>query len=141
MSYVLFSLYTETRLCQRGRCGRDRMVFGFYSYLCNQCQSPLTLWVRFQLRRGVLDTTLGDKVCKWLAIGRWFSPSTPVSSTNKADCHDITEVLLKVALNTITLTLRISYLVLELFSPFFINIEFYGNMWYTIPSSRKFELF
>jgi hypothetical protein len=27
-----------------------------------------------------------------------------VSSTNKADCHDITEILLKVALNTITLT-------------------------------------
>ena len=30
---------------------------------------------------------------------------TPVSSTNKSDCHDITEILLKVALNTITLTL------------------------------------
>jgi hypothetical protein len=27
----------------------------------------------------------------------------PVSSTNKADRHDITEILLKVALNTITL--------------------------------------
>ena len=27
---------------------------------------------------------------------------TPVSSTNKIDCHDITEILLKVALNTIT---------------------------------------
>ena len=33
----------------------------------------------------------------------WFSPGTPVSSTNKSDCHDITELLLKVALNTITL--------------------------------------
>ena len=28
-------------------------------------------------------------------------PDTPVSSTNKTDCHDITELLLKVALNTI----------------------------------------
>jgi len=28
---------------------------------------------------------------------------TPVSSTNKTDSHDITEILLKVALNTITL--------------------------------------
>jgi hypothetical protein len=28
----------------------------------------------------------------------------PVSSTKKLDCHDITEMLLKVALNTITLT-------------------------------------
>jgi hypothetical protein len=26
------------------------------------------------------------------------------ASTNKTDCHDITEILLKVALNTITLT-------------------------------------
>jgi hypothetical protein len=37
--------------------------------------------------------------------GQWFSLGTPVSSTNKTDCHDITEVLLKVALNTITLTI------------------------------------
>ena len=26
-----------------------------------------------------------------------FSPGTPVSSTNKTDCHNITEILLKVA--------------------------------------------
>jgi hypothetical protein len=39
-----------------------------------------------------------------LQEGRWFSLGTPVSSTNKTDCHDITEILLKVALNTITLT-------------------------------------
>jgi hypothetical protein len=32
----------------------------------------------------------------------WFSPGTPVSSTNKTDRHDKTEILLKVALNTIT---------------------------------------
>jgi hypothetical protein len=30
---------------------------------------------------------------------------TPVSSTNKSDRHDITEILLKVALNIATLTL------------------------------------
>jgi hypothetical protein len=29
-----------------------------------------------------------------------FSPGIPVSSTNKTDRHDITEVLLKVALNS-----------------------------------------
>ncbi len=28
-----------------------------------------------------------------------------VSSTNKSDCHDITDIVLKVALNTITVTL------------------------------------
>jgi hypothetical protein len=32
---------------------------------------------------------------------RWFSPGTPVPSTNKNDHHYITEILLKVALNTI----------------------------------------
>jgi hypothetical protein len=32
----------------------------------------------------------------------------PVSSTNKSDRHDITEILLKVALNTIILTLNLS---------------------------------
>jgi hypothetical protein len=31
------------------------------------------------------------KVCQWLVAGRWFSPGTPVSSTNKTDHHDITE--------------------------------------------------
>jgi hypothetical protein len=34
-----------------------------------------------------------------------FSLGTPVSSTNKTDHHDISEILLKVALNTIALTL------------------------------------
>jgi hypothetical protein len=38
-----------------------------YNYLCNQCLSPLTLWVRITLRRGVLDTTLCDKDCQWLS--------------------------------------------------------------------------
>jgi hypothetical protein len=46
-------------------------------------------------------TTLCGKVCQWLAAGWWFSPGTPVSSTNKTDSHDITEILLKVALNII----------------------------------------
>jgi hypothetical protein len=32
------------------------------------------------------------------------SPGTAVSSTNKNDCHDITEILLKVALNFIRVT-------------------------------------
>jgi hypothetical protein len=40
------------------------------------------------LRRGVLDTT--------------FAPVTLVSSNNKTDRHDKTEIFLKVALNTIT---------------------------------------
>ena len=35
-------------------------------------------------------------------VDRWFSPGTPVSSTNKTGRHNINEILLKVALNTIT---------------------------------------
>ena len=52
-----------------------------YNYLCNQCLSPLMLWVRISNRaRG---TTLCDKVCLWLATVRWFFPGSAVSSTNK----------------------------------------------------------
>ena len=54
--------------------------------------------------QGVLDTILCDKVRQWFAAGQWFSPGTPVSSTNKTDHHDITEILLKVVLNTINQT-------------------------------------
>jgi len=54
----------------RGRRGRDRMVVD----LCNRGLLPLTLWVWIPLRRGVLDTTLCDKVCQSLATGQWFSP-------------------------------------------------------------------
>jgi hypothetical protein len=36
--------------------------------------------------------------------GCWFSSGVPVSSTNKTDRHDMTEILLKVALNTINQT-------------------------------------
>jgi hypothetical protein len=35
---------------------------------------------------------------------QWFSPDTQISYTNKTDCHDITEILLKVALSTIKQT-------------------------------------
>ena len=36
--------------------------------------------------------------------GQWFSQGTLVSSTNKTDHHDITEILLKVALSTMNQT-------------------------------------
>ena len=54
---------------------------------------------------GFLYTTLCDKVCQWLTTDLWFSQGTSISSTDKTDRHDITEILLNVALNTITLTL------------------------------------
>jgi hypothetical protein len=56
----------------------------------------------FKFGWGVLYTTLCDKVCQWLAADQWFSPGTLVSSTNKTNHHKITEILLKLELNTIT---------------------------------------
>ena len=38
-------------------------------------------------------------------LRRWFSLGTSVSSTNKTDHHDRTEILLKVTLYTISITL------------------------------------
>ena len=37
---------------------------------------------------------------KLVYICWWFSPGTPISSTNKIECHYVIEILLKVALNT-----------------------------------------
>jgi hypothetical protein len=45
-----------------------------------------------------LRAAASDKVYRLLAHGRWFSPGTPASSTTKTCCHDIAEILLKVAL-------------------------------------------
>jgi len=44
--------------------------------------------------------TASDKVYLLLAHGRWFSLGTPASSTTKTGCHNIAEILLKVALST-----------------------------------------
>jgi hypothetical protein len=91
--------------CLGDRRVRDRMVVGFTTtsaisaYQHYSCEFEPRSW------RDVLDATLCDKVCQSLATeGRWFSPVTLVSPTNKTDRHDITEILLKVALNIITLT-------------------------------------
>jgi hypothetical protein len=55
-----------------------------------------------------------EKVCQLLALGRWFSPGTPASSTTKTGRHDIAEILLKVALNTIKQT-NICFIVVFVF--------------------------
>jgi hypothetical protein len=80
----------------------DWLISKKYNYLCNQCLSPLMLWVLILIRARC--TTLCDKVCQWLATGRWFSPGLPVSSTNKTDCQ--------VALNTIKQTNEQPFLIL-----------------------------
>ena len=61
-------------------------------------------WVRARLckiqKRCTRLAAASDKVYQLLAHGRWFSPGTPDSSTAKTGRHDITEILLKVALRT-----------------------------------------
>jgi hypothetical protein len=74
-----------------------------YHYWCCEFES--------RSGRSVVDTPLCDKVCQWPAIGWWFSLCTLVSSNNKTDRYDITEILLKVALKTITLTLTPNYII------------------------------
>jgi hypothetical protein len=78
-----------------------------YLRICHSLGLSLELYV--------LDaTTLCDKVCQWLVASRWFSPGSPVSSTNKTDRHYITEteIVMTVALNTVTLTLSFTWIIL-----------------------------
>jgi hypothetical protein len=84
----IYIIITHNTIKDR-RC-RDRMIVGFTTtYISNQFLSQLMLWVRISTRTRC--TTLCDKVCQWLATGRWFSPVPPVSFTNTTDRHDITE--------------------------------------------------
>jgi len=72
----------------KGCRGCDCMVVGFTTTYAisvvhhESCEFESRSW------RDVLDATLCDKVCQWLAAGRWFSLGTPVSSINKTDHHD-----------------------------------------------------
>jgi hypothetical protein len=93
-----YKMYCDIKLSMWiwGR-GCDHIVVGFTTtyainaYHHSSCEFKSRPW------RGVLDTTLCDKLCLWLAAGCCYSPGTLVSSTNKTDSHDITEILLKVA--------------------------------------------
>ena len=109
---LLYILHAEPVLCdailkyKAGLSSQWSYCGWIYNYLCNQCLLPLTLWIRISLRGGVLNTTLCHKVCQLIAAGQLFSSGTTVSSTNKTNHHNIAEILLKVTLNTITLTLK-----------------------------------
>ena len=76
-----------------------------YDYLCNQCLSPLKLWVLISIR--VRCTTSCDKVFVselWQVGGFLW---------HKTVHHDITEILLKVVFNTIKQTNKHNNLKLE----------------------------
>ena len=109
VTYVAF-------ICMFFFCGGGGLLWSYgswiYNYLCHQWLSPLKLWVRIPLRRGVLDTTLCDKVCRLSDLRQlvhaflqvlWFPP--PIKLTATIYRFNVTEILLKVVLNTIILTL------------------------------------
>jgi hypothetical protein len=89
--------------------------------------SPLQLVNLHRNRRYFVDTTLYSKVCQWLAACGWFSLGTPVSSSNKTDHHVIAEILLKVALNTITLPPKLKFVWFELTALVVIGTDCTGN--------------
>jgi hypothetical protein len=54
-----------------------------------------------KLQKGCAQLAVAsDKVYQLLIHGRWFSPGTPASSATKSCHHDLTDILLKVGLNT-----------------------------------------
>ena len=78
------------RLCMRNiNCKWKAAKYIYWQNILRQMWNYHIIVVVFSciFRRGVLDTTLCDKVCQWRAAGWWFSPGTLVFSTNKIDCH------------------------------------------------------
>ena len=96
------------------RRGLDRMVVGFTITSVIIAYHHLSCEFEFRSWRSVLYTVLNDEVYHWLATGRWFSHGNPVSSINKTCRHDNTEMLWKVVLSTITLTILLDFFNLKI---------------------------
>ena len=89
------------------RCCSKKEGYGYFWYTCTatlciaieilDCQDN-TLMISFSL----CVVLICLPIPKWLVTGLCFSTSTPISSTNIQNISD--EILLKVALNTLTLT-------------------------------------
>ena len=79
VSFYLFFLHPDCSITPE-----SLYTYITMSYHQQRCEFDLRWW------RGVLNTTLCNKVCQWLAVDRWFSP---VSSTNKTNHRDITITL------------------------------------------------
>ena len=71
-----------------GPRGRDRKVVGFTTTCVISTYQHWSYEFKPRSWRGVLDTTLCDKVCHWLTTGWCFSLCTVVSSTNKTDWYN-----------------------------------------------------
>ena len=84
-----------------------------------------------------------DEVYQLLAHDQWFTPGTLASSTTKTGRHDIAEILLKVALNTINQIKIKSYLsttVCVSFWPFRL-VNCIGHYLLVISSDYRFGIY
>ena len=90
---VLFKIRKYTQLIRQHRMN----MYIIHSY----CLSALKLRVRFQPVAKCTRKNFMGHICQRLLLDWCFSLEIQRSSTNKTDIHDITEILLKVALNTI----------------------------------------
>ena len=94
--YLVHALFLYTQVKRWwGLRGCDHMVIGTYAIsACHHWLFEFESWSEWGVQHYMI------KFCQWLATGRWFTLGPPDSSTNKTDHHDITEILLKVTLNT-----------------------------------------
>ena len=100
---IIIIIYYHITFQNRGPGWLNELGVG----LPNNSYKPITntTWVRARLcklQKGCTPiAAASDKFYQLLANGQWFSPGTPASSTINTGLHDIAELLLKVALNTI----------------------------------------
>jgi hypothetical protein len=88
--------------------------------------------------RGVLDKTLCDKVCQWLATGLWISLGTPISATKVVTdifwTYDGSKVCVCSALHKTPLGHNVAYL--YKYQWYYNNIVFHTIMGTVIHISR-----
>jgi hypothetical protein len=83
----------QRRNCVLSLCSHELFWVYFYALFHMKIMTICTLYIpeeKFSGHRTLVVGILSPSykaVCQWLATGRRFSPSTPVSSINKTDCH------------------------------------------------------
>jgi hypothetical protein len=107
---------------------RDCMIVGFTSINAYVSSNPVNGEV-YLIQHCVINF-VSDL---WQAC-RWFSPGTPTSTTDKTDCHDRAEILLKVALITITPTHK--RLLIAQFSTDTFVLRTFSNLLTNVPLQK-----
>ena len=101
----------------------------FLQWIVNRCVSDTS--------SAVTIITGSHDLRQWLVAGWSFSPNTTVSQTNKPDRYDITETLLKVALNIITPNLLRTWVLTQINTDKVIRS--WWNVWFFILNLCDFE--